>query len=547
MGGASTQIAFEPSPEHQGDARNLVDVRLRLLGGEEIKHSVFVTTWLGYGTNQARERYVGKAISDYEEARREGKAADDDIVLDPCLPKGLALTESPVHATITGSAHVNQPHKLAGTGSFEGCMRETAPLLNKNAPCPDAPCLMNGVHVPPINFAASHFIGVSEYWYSSDHIFGLGGAYDFVQYERAASDYCGRDWEGLLKMHEDMKEKHRLGGSAEAPEGGKIGKADVWDPKVERSRLQMQCFKAAWMVNVLHEGLGLPRIVDPGGNVSGGGEDVINKAEKKGLGRPAFQSLDTIGDIAITWTLGKMVLEASKEVPPMSKATKPIVDPIDDILNTEKSPFQPIRPPFLTLQGLEDRLSPHLPQSLTRSSLGFSPVLFVLVISILCLVIITHPIRRHLRISCLRYSRKASTKRDDIRLEEGIGMNGRGTSQPPSPTSTGWSNTLHRVLGGTKLLPSVSTSNLERSLARVSSTRSFTTPIVATTSTQYSRASSPIHVPDGAGDFGYLMNNASTLLSARSTDGSSLSPRPAAMSRSNSMLQISNKAPHQDD
>jgi len=234
----------------------------------------------------------------------------------------------------------------------------------------------------------------------------------------------------------------------------------------------------------------------------------------------------------------------------MSKATKPIVDPIDDILNTEKSPFQPIRPPFLSLQGLEDRLSPHLPLALTRSSLGFSPVLFVLVISILCLVIITHPIRRHLRCSCLRYTRKTSTKRDDILLEEGIGMNGRRISQPPSPTSSSWSNTLHRALGGSaRLPPSVSTSNFDRPLARMSPTRSFTMPIVATTSTQYSRASSPIHVPD---DLGYLTNNASTLLSARSTDGSilsqsTLSPRPAAMSRSNSMLQISNKAPHQDD
>ena len=553
MGGASTQIAFEPSSEHRGDARNLIDVRLRLLGGEEIKHSVFVTTWLGYGTNQARERYVGKVISDNEEARREGKAADDDVVLDPCLPKGLELMEDP-----TGSTNASQVHKLVGTGSFEGCMKKTAPLLNKNASCPDTPCLMNGVYVPPINFAASHFIGVSEYWYSSEHIFGLGGAYDFVQYERAASDYCGRDWEGLLKSHDEMKAKHRLGGDGEVLKGGKVVEAGRWDPRVERSRLQMQCFKAAWIVNVLHEGLGLPRIVDPGGNVSGGAEDVIKKAEKKGLGRPTFQSLDTVGEIAISWTLGKMVLEASKEVPPVSKITKPIVDPIYDIPNIEDSPFQPIRPPFLSLQGLEDRISPHLPQSLTRSSLGFSPVLLLLVLSVLCLVVITHPVRRQLRSPCFRYVRKARSKRDEqnILMEEGKGMNGHAISQPPSPTSMSsksWSNPLRRVLGiSGKTLPPVLTSNLERQPARKSPQRSFTTPIVATTSTQYSRAPSPIHVADSAGDFGQLTNNASALLATRSLDGStlslsSLSPRPAAMSRSNSMMQIPNGTPHHDD
>jgi Golgi nucleoside diphosphatase len=62
MGGASTQIAFEPNPGEQEKTQNLMDVRLRLMGGEEISHKVFVTTWLGYGTNQARERYVGQAI-----------------------------------------------------------------------------------------------------------------------------------------------------------------------------------------------------------------------------------------------------------------------------------------------------------------------------------------------------------------------------------------------------------------------------------------------------------------------------------------------------
>lgn len=53
MGGASTQIAFEPADSDlRSDNEALVDVRLRLLGGEEVKHRVFVTTWLGYGTSR---------------------------------------------------------------------------------------------------------------------------------------------------------------------------------------------------------------------------------------------------------------------------------------------------------------------------------------------------------------------------------------------------------------------------------------------------------------------------------------------------------------
>lgn len=548
MGGASTQIAFEPSPEQQGDARNLMDVRLRLLGGDEVKHSVFVTTWLGYGTNQARERYVGKAILDHEKARREGRAVDDDVVHDPCLPKDLELVEHPLHKE---EGHPNKAHRLVGTGSFEQCMRDTAPLLNKDTPCPDTSCLMNGIYVPPINFSVSHFIGVSEYWYSSEHIFGLGGAYDFVQYERAATDYCARHWDDLLYQHKEMKLLHHLGGDGEVVEGGKVVQAGKWDPKVELSRLEMQCFKAAWVVNVLHEGLGLPRIVDPGGNVSGGANDVIAKAKMKGLGRPAFQSLDSVGEIAISWTLGKMVLEASKEVTPASKTAKPLVDPIDDIPNIENSPFQPIRPHFLSLQGLEDRISPHLPYSLTRSALGFSPVLFLFCLCIFCLVIIGYPIRRQLRGLCLRFLHRA-TKRDEQNriMEEGKLTNGVSlNSRPPSPTANGktWPSPLRHIFG--KAPPTVLTISMDKpsyKSGHSSPNRSNSMPLIAAArSTQYSRAPSPIHIPDSVADF-------ATLLSARSRNGSAMSlstisPRTATMSRTNSSMQISNNAPHQDE
>ena len=63
MGGASTQIAFEPAEEDvMGNEGALVDVRLKLLGGTQIEHKVFVTTWLGSGTNQVRERYVAEVV-----------------------------------------------------------------------------------------------------------------------------------------------------------------------------------------------------------------------------------------------------------------------------------------------------------------------------------------------------------------------------------------------------------------------------------------------------------------------------------------------------
>ncbi|KAJ7073963.1 nucleoside-diphosphatase [Mycena amicta] len=412
MGGASTQIAFEPQSAHVDDQMSLIQVRLRLLGGEEIHHQVFVTTWLGYGTNQARERYVGKAINDHEQGRVED---GDDVVHDPCLPAELELMEHPVHLG-PSSEHAKKTHRLLGTGSFEQCMNKTAPLLNKNTPCPDTPCLMNGVHVPTIDFSVSHFIGVSEYWYSSEHVFGLGGPYDFVQYERAASKFCSRSWSDILAEHGNSQHLH--GGDGEVEKDGRIVEVGNWSDKVEVSRLQMQCFKAAWVANVLHDGIGMPRIIDKGGNNTTDGEKVAAQAESKGLGRarPTFQSVDTVGDIAISWTLGKMVQEASNEVTPLVKTTPPIVDPLEEPVNSN-SPIKPIRP-FWDLGAIEDRLENHLPPALTREELGFSPVMMLLYLLVMVIfLLITYPLWKRLRSVGLRAL--AGRDRKGVLLEEG--------------------------------------------------------------------------------------------------------------------------------
>ncbi|KZP01034.1 hypothetical protein CALVIDRAFT_532649 [Calocera viscosa TUFC12733] len=370
MGGASTQIAFEPGEDYRKNPLvPLMDVQLRLLDGEELHHQVFVTTWLGYGTNQARERYIGNIISHWDEMYHLDQHTSADVVPDPCLPRDLTLYEAPV---ILGPAsdHSKTAHTLKGTGSFPKCLRLVEPLLNKDAPCPDTHCLFNGVSVPPIDFSVSRFIGVSEYWYSSEHVFGLGGAYDFLQYERAATEFCSKDWDTILADHFASK-------SSLTPTATDIR---VHTRDVDLARLELQCFKAAWIVNVLHEGIGVPRIVDPGGNSTAGGQSSTdrfsNKADQKGLGAPAFQSLDTVGDTAITWTLGMMVLEAVSEIPSTYIGT-PSVDDFDSHPDFDDDGF---------LGDLEDKLKEHLHPSLTRPIFGFSPI-SVIVLGLFMLIV----------------------------------------------------------------------------------------------------------------------------------------------------------------
>ncbi|KAG0171066.1 Golgi apyrase [Apophysomyces sp. BC1034] len=289
MGGASTQIAFEPE-HHQKEEhmRDLTQIKLRTLDGREVEYDVFVTTFLGYGSNEARRRYLEQRLKEAHSAGDSTTMLNEDHTLhldDPCLPLNLNMTDS---------LSTSIPLTLHGTGSFSQCIEKTTPLLNKTAKCMQEPCLFNGVHTPHIDWSVNKFVGISEYWYSAHDILGLGGVYDFVEYENKATEYCGKDWGKVMDEHKDMD-------------------------AVEIARYQLQCFKSAWIVNMLHDGINVPRIVDPGGHNNPVNdkellEQSIESIESKNW-NPPFQSINTINDIQVSWTLGAMVLIVSNQIP----------------------------------------------------------------------------------------------------------------------------------------------------------------------------------------------------------------------------------------
>ncbi|KAG0309639.1 Golgi apyrase [Dissophora globulifera] len=281
MGGASTQIAFEPSPaaseEHFND---LTTVDLKTLDGQTMEYHVFVTTFLGYGSNQARRRYVKDYLLSNNKDLIETQDPEDQIAIeDPCLPRRLQLSET----------HTMPHVPLMGTGSFSECLKRVEVLLNKDKECSDVPCLFNGVHTPPIDFNINTFIGVSEYWYSSHDILGLGGAYDYAEFEQKSAEFCNSEWEDIIARPEFQDQPHE--------------------------RLEMQCFKSAWLSNVLHGGFGLPRFGEKGAVGSEEqSNEVLEKADESITNKnwkSPFQSINAIKDIQVTWTLGAMLLISS--------------------------------------------------------------------------------------------------------------------------------------------------------------------------------------------------------------------------------------------
>ena len=293
MGGASAQIAFAPNAtEAELHANDLKLLRMRAVDGVDREYRVFVTTWLGFGVHEARKRYV--------EAMIQGSHSSAKELPDPCLPVGLSITTK--GDMLLPDSILGEEPSLIGTGKFDECLSSSQVLLNKTAACIDPPCLINGVHVPAIDFDVNHFVGVSEYWHATHEIFEIGfkdKAYDFKTYQTHVKRFCSEDWTAI--QDEIKKEK--------------------WGRKVDEATAAEACFKASWLINVLHEGIGIPRIglEDTHGNGYNGTRELLDKAKIKGFNDP-FQAVDKIDDTEVSWTLGKMVLYAASQVSPSAKA-----------------------------------------------------------------------------------------------------------------------------------------------------------------------------------------------------------------------------------
>ncbi|KAK5730744.1 Golgi apyrase [Elasticomyces elasticus] len=297
MGGASAQIAFAPNAtEAVKHAEDLKLLRLRKVDGSASEYKVFVTTWLGFGANEARRRYVESLLDSYPKTLE---------LPDPCLPVGLKVNQTG-YELAPGSPELagTKPH-LVGTGAFPECLKRTYPLLEKERACDDAPCLLNGQHTPAIDFDVNHFVGVSEYWHTTHELFAMAHkdkAYDFHTYQKQVTDFCSRGWEDIVKDVGSQK----------------------WGKKVDEKTVEEVCFKASWLINMLHDGIGVPRVgLEPVKEVGSGSGNktkaMLGKAADRGFLDP-FQAVDKINGTEVSWTLGKMVLYASSQMPAADQA-----------------------------------------------------------------------------------------------------------------------------------------------------------------------------------------------------------------------------------
>ncbi|KAJ3115665.1 Golgi apyrase [Physocladia obscura] len=311
MGGASTQIAFEPIEEMKKlHADDLTKVVLRNVGGSDLEWLVFVSTFLGFGVNEARRNYLQelavRAGFHFEEtAKRRAETITQSFskienstvpydrknssIQDPCLSAGLVIKNDKYLSNLRSP----QP-LLHGTGSLLQCLSNLNSLLKKNVPCPEQPCLFNGVHAPIANFSKHRFMGISEYYYTPTSVSGAvhpqTGAYYFGEFVKSADQICQGPFD---QLRESYMEAH-----------GNIS-------AIEELRLQLQCFKSAWVfeyyrtvLEILHDGFGIPK------------NELLDSSKTISLSTSAFTPINEINGFPISWTIGAMLFHVSSTIPP---------------------------------------------------------------------------------------------------------------------------------------------------------------------------------------------------------------------------------------
>lgn len=310
MGGASTQVVFQPNlTESEEHKNNLYRLSLNLLPlsskeglaptGQTVgkyhepelkEFNVYSDSFLGFGMFQAQNRYRSILVSKY---RKENDIPEDTTYFgtplrDPCLPKGYTTKE------IIDNHSVD----FTGDSNFEDCLTSIFPVLESATHnVGDSPncrklghtdkvssCLLNEL-IPAFDFDVNHFVGVSGYWDAINALSSYGKIprsdpekYDYIKMYTATNQWCSRSFQEMVERN-NMREK---------------------SSRIKEEELAHLCFKSSWILNFLHVGLGFPRI---------GIDGSIQKDDKF----KSLQLVEKMGGLSFSWTLGRALLYSNDE------------------------------------------------------------------------------------------------------------------------------------------------------------------------------------------------------------------------------------------
>ncbi|KAJ4491767.1 nucleoside phosphatase family-domain-containing protein [Lentinula lateritia] len=149
LGGASTQIVFEPTFSEQSGALEEGEHKYELeFGGRT--HILYQHSYLGYGLMRARA-HVHQLVEFMASIRNPGQSAVDTMpatIGNPCLARGTKRNvDIEDERTKTTKTVVMDGEQI---GSFEACNRVIELVMAKDSICELKPCSFNGVYQPSL-------------------------------------------------------------------------------------------------------------------------------------------------------------------------------------------------------------------------------------------------------------------------------------------------------------------------------------------------------------------------------------------------------------
>ncbi|KAL8278983.1 hypothetical protein RQP46_008652 [Phenoliferia psychrophenolica] len=194
LGGASTQIVFEPTFDTLSGTKLAPGEHVYDLDFAGKKHVLYQHSHLGYGLMQARRAINNLVAFSYvwQSAPKGHPIVWEDLseeteIHNPCMFKGQKKV---VKLDPPGRDVVNVT--MIGTGAgFEACRRVVDVMIAKDAVCEEEPCAFAGVYQPALGevFAAGKVWALS-YFYDRIAPLGLDSPFTISDFRKLTSDVC---------------------------------------------------------------------------------------------------------------------------------------------------------------------------------------------------------------------------------------------------------------------------------------------------------------------------------------------------------------------
>nr|XP_008104704.1 PREDICTED: ectonucleoside triphosphate diphosphohydrolase 1 [Anolis carolinensis] len=193
LGGASTQITFEPNQDTSGSSEYMLNFHLY---GKT--YSVYTHSYLCYGKDQALRLKILNNVKGSSTAR----------IQDPCFLKGyertmnmIDLSKNPCTARSFHPKSFSILH-IEGTGDYEQCLAGIEDIFNSSG-CPSSSCSFNASFMPPLS---GQFGAFSAFYYVMSFLNVTEQPMDEVI--KALKAFCSKSWAKVKADYPKIKEKY---------------------------------------------------------------------------------------------------------------------------------------------------------------------------------------------------------------------------------------------------------------------------------------------------------------------------------------------------